>query len=85
MQCWTDFWPTPTHAPGIATNLLQGSIDRWFSAPVETILRGGAEVTVELRELVEENLERQAEVAAEELRLNQGQTDFGSGPSCWQL
>ncbi len=51
----------------IATNLLQASIDRWFSAPVETILRGGAEVTVQLRELVEENLEQQAVVAAEEL------------------
>jgi two-component system nitrogen regulation sensor histidine kinase NtrY len=60
----------------IATNFLQGSIDRWFSAPVETILRGGAEVTVELRELVEENLERQAEVAAEELRRNRGRTDL---------
>ncbi len=51
----------------IATNLLQGSIDRWFSAPVETILRGGAEVTVQVRELIEENLQRQAAVAAEEL------------------
>ena len=44
----------------IATNLLQSSIDRWFSAPVETILRGGAEVTVQLRELMQENLQRQA-------------------------
>ena len=60
----------------IATNLLQGSIDRWFSAPVETILRGGAEVTVQLRELVEENLERQAVVAAEEIRRNRGRTDL---------
>jgi two-component system nitrogen regulation sensor histidine kinase NtrY len=60
----------------IATNLLQGSIDRWFSAPVETILRGGAEVTVQLRELVEDNLERQAAVAAEELRRNRGRTDL---------
>ena len=51
----------------IATNLLQGSIDRWFSAPVETILRGGAEVTVELRELIEEHLQSQAAVASEEL------------------
>jgi two-component system nitrogen regulation sensor histidine kinase NtrY len=51
----------------IATNLLQGSIDRWFSAPVETILRGGAEVTVELRELIEEHLQRQAAVASKEL------------------
>ena len=51
----------------IATNLLQGSIDRWFSAPVETILRGGAQVTVQIRELVEDRLQRQAAVAAEEL------------------
>ena len=51
----------------IATNLLQSSIDRWFSAPVETILRGGAEVTVQLRELMQENLQRQAAVAAEEI------------------
>jgi len=60
----------------IATNLLQGSIDRWFSAPVETILRGGAEVTVQLRELVEENLENQAAVAAEEIRSNRGRMDL---------
>ena len=60
----------------IATNLLQGSIDRWFSAPVETILRGGAEVTVQLRELVEENLERQAMVAAEELHNDRGRMDL---------
>ena len=60
----------------IATNFLQGSIDRWFSAPVETILRGGAEVTVELRELVEENLERQAEAAADELRRNRARADL---------
>ena len=60
----------------IATNFLQGSIDRWFSAPVETILRGGAEVTVELRELVEENLERQAEAAADELRRNRVRADL---------
>ncbi len=52
----------------IATNLLQGSIDRWFSAPVETILRGGAEVTVQLRELVEDRLRRQVVVASEELQ-----------------
>lgn len=60
----------------IATNLLQGSIDRWFSAPVETILRGGAEVTVQLRELVEENLEHQAIVAAEELERSRGRVDL---------
>ena len=52
----------------IATNFLQRSIDHWFSSPVEEILRGGAEVTVQLRELVERRLERQAEVAARELR-----------------
>jgi two-component system nitrogen regulation sensor histidine kinase NtrY len=62
-----------TFAPAIfiflvATNLLQRSIDRWFSSPVEKILRGGAEVTVQLRELVEERLERQAALAARELR-----------------
>ena len=60
----------------IATNLLQGSIDRWFSAPVETILRGGAEVTVQLRELVEENLEHQAVVAAEELDRGRDRVDL---------
>lgn len=51
----------------IATNLLQRSIDRWFSSPVEDIMRGGAEITVELRELIEERLEVQARVAAEQL------------------
>lgn len=60
----------------IATNLLQGSIDRWFSAPVETILRGGAEVTVQLRELIEENLQRQAAVAADELERGRGREDL---------
>jgi two-component system nitrogen regulation sensor histidine kinase NtrY len=60
----------------IATNLLQGSIDRWFSAPVETILRGGAEVTVELRELIEEHLERQAAVASEELAGDDREPDL---------
>ena len=59
----------------IATNLLQGSIDRWFSAPVETILRGGAEVTVQLRELVEQRLQQQVAVASEELRSG-GQPDL---------
>ena len=60
----------------IATNLLQGSIDRWFSAPVETILRGGAEVTVQVRELIEEHLQRQAAVAAEELDGGSGRQDL---------
>jgi two-component system nitrogen regulation sensor histidine kinase NtrY len=60
----------------IATNLLQGSIDRWFSAPVETILRGGAEVTVQVRELIEEHLRRQAAVASEELGLEMRRRDL---------
>ena len=60
----------------IATNLLQGSIDRWFSAPVETILRGGAQVTVQVRELVEDRLQRQAVVAAEELESSGGRPDL---------
>jgi len=60
----------------IATNLLQGSIDRWFSAPVEAILRGGAEVTVQLRELIEENLRQQAAVAAEELERGTAREDL---------
>lgn len=60
----------------IATNLLQGSIDRWFSAPVETILRGGAEVTVQVRELIENRLQRQATVASEELGRGAGRQDL---------
>ena len=60
----------------IATNLLQGSIDRWFSAPVETILRGGAQVTVQIRELVEERLQRQAVVASEEIRSGRNRSDL---------
>jgi len=60
----------------IATNLLQGSIDRWFSAPVETILRGGAEVTVQVRELIENHLQRQAAVASEELGRGTGRQDL---------
>jgi nitrogen fixation/metabolism regulation signal transduction histidine kinase len=60
----------------IATNLLQGSIDRWFSAPVETILRGGAEVTVQVREMIEDNLERQAAVAGKELASGHAQSDL---------
>jgi two-component system nitrogen regulation sensor histidine kinase NtrY len=54
----------------IATNLLQNSIDRWFSSPVEDTLRSGALVTVQVRELYEQRLERQAKVAAEELRFD---------------
>ena len=60
----------------IATNLLQGSIDRWFSAPVETILRGGAEVTIQVRELIEDHLQRQAAVASEELGRSTGRQDL---------
>jgi nitrogen fixation/metabolism regulation signal transduction histidine kinase len=52
----------------IATNLLQRSIDRWFSSPVEEILLVGAEVTVEIREAVEKRLTNQVAVAAGELR-----------------
>jgi two-component system nitrogen regulation sensor histidine kinase NtrY len=52
----------------IATNLLQHSIDRWFSAPVEEILRGGRDLAVQLREVMEVRLRTQAELAAGELR-----------------
>lgn len=48
----------------IATNLLQHSIDRWFSAPVEEILGSGRDLAVELREMIEERLQNQAAVAA---------------------
>jgi len=51
----------------IATNLLQTSIDRWFSAPVEDVLRGGAAMTGELRAMAEQRLQRQAASAAREL------------------
>ncbi len=51
----------------IATNLLQRSIDRWFSAPVEEVLRGGAAVAEQVRTLVEQRLERQAAAAADQL------------------
>jgi len=54
----------------IATNFLQRSIDRWFSAPVEEVLQGGAAVTDELRALIEDRLQRQAEAAASSLRRN---------------
>lgn len=52
----------------IATNLLQRSIDRWFSSPVEEILLIGSEITVEIREAVGERLLEQAAVASGELR-----------------
>ena len=51
----------------IATNLLQRSIDQWFSSPVEEILMVGSEVTIEIRESVEERLIEQAAVAVGEL------------------
>jgi len=51
----------------IATNLLQHSIDRWFSSPVENILKGGRDLAVELRETIEERLQRQVTIAATEL------------------
>jgi len=54
----------------IATNLLQRSIDRWFSSPVEQILLVGSEITVEIREAVEDRLLEQAAVASNELRSN---------------
>jgi len=52
----------------IATNFLQHSIDRWFSSPVEEVLRSGAAVTIQLRELVEQRLQHLSATAAEELR-----------------
>ncbi len=54
----------------IATNLLQRSIDQWFSSPVEEILMVGSEVTVELRKAVEGRLLEQAAVASRELGDN---------------
>ena len=51
----------------IATNILQRSIDQWFSSPVEETLRSGAAVTVQVRELIEQRLSRQAQIAANEL------------------
>jgi len=52
----------------IATNLLQHSIDRWFSAPVEEILGSGRDLAVELRLMIEERLKSQANVAAAALK-----------------
>jgi len=54
----------------VATNLLQRSIDRWFSSPVEEILLVGAEVTVEIRESVEQRLLDQVSVAAPEIDID---------------
>ena len=56
----------------IATNILQRSIDQWFSSPVEETLRSGAAVTVQVRELIEQRLQRQAQVAARELAHDAG-------------
>jgi len=60
----------------IATNLLQGSIDRWFSSPVEEILLVGSEVTIEIREAVEDRLLEQVSVANSELRANPDSTSL---------
>ncbi len=51
----------------IATNILQRSIDQWFSSPVEETLRTGTAVTVQVRELMEARLIEQAAVAAGEI------------------
>ncbi len=56
----------------IATNFLQRSIDRWFSSPVEEILRSGAAVSVQLREMVEARLSDQARAAADQLGASRG-------------
>jgi len=56
----------------IATNFLQRSIDRWFSSPVEEILRSGAAVSVQLREMVEARLSEQARAAADQLGGGRG-------------
>lgn len=56
----------------IATNLLQHSIDRWFSAPVEEILGSGRDLAVELREMIESRLKEQSAMAAASLDKNAG-------------
>lgn len=56
----------------VATNLFQRSIDRWFSAPVEEVLQGGAALAEQARSLAEERLEDQARVAAERLSSEHG-------------
>lgn len=56
----------------IATNFLQRSIDQWFSSPVEEILRSGAAVSVQLREMVEARLSDQARAAADQLDASRG-------------
>ena len=56
----------------IATNILQRSIDQWFSSPVEETLRTGTAVTVQVRELVEQRLFRQVNTAADELAIDPG-------------
>ncbi len=54
----------------IATNILQRSIDQWFSSPVEETLRTGTAVTVQVRELVEQRLLRQVNTVADELAID---------------
>ncbi len=51
----------------VANNLLQRSIDRWFSAPVEEVLSGSAEIAEEIRGLIMVRLEQQAFRAAGQL------------------
>lgn len=48
----------------VANNLLQRSIDRWFSAPVEEVLSGSAEIAEEIRGMIMGRLEQQALRAA---------------------
>jgi two-component system nitrogen regulation sensor histidine kinase NtrY len=54
----------------IATNLLQRSIDQWFSSPVEEILLVGSDVAVEIREGIETRLLDQVSIAQEQLTVD---------------
>jgi two-component system nitrogen regulation sensor histidine kinase NtrY len=56
----------------VANNLLQRSIDSWFSAPVEEVLSGSRDIAEKVRELVVERLEGQALRAADELQKSTG-------------
>ncbi|MCP4895562.1 MAG: HAMP domain-containing protein [bacterium] len=56
----------------VANNLLQRSIDRWFSAPVEEVLSGSAEIAEEIRELIMGRLEQQALRASAHLEHSSG-------------
>jgi len=60
----------------IATNLLQHSIDRWFSAPVEEILGSGRKLAVELRKLIEDRLAAQSLIAARSLAEDSSQENL---------